>query len=185
MFVELLKILFRAEGEEPVEPPNVDMKALGEQAFHLLNELKMIPGQDDAGHVDGKRLHDWVVKSRELAGQIGRLAVCDSQIGQLLSHSPESPDGTWPCRETREVLEEVQSPEMERGLCIGKLNQRGVICRAKGGQQEWELAAEFRAYAEKIRTQWPRSAGVLEMLVRHYEDEARSWDEQAKWDEYE
>jgi hypothetical protein len=185
LFVDLLKILYRAEGEERVEAPDEDKKAMAEQAFHLLHEMKRIPRQDESGSINGKHLRDWVVRSRELAAQVGRLAVCDSQIGQLLSNSPESPDGTWPCRETREVLEEVQSPEVERGLCIGKLNQRGVICRARGGQQEWELAAKFRAYGEKIRAQWPRSAGVLEMLVRHYEGEARSWDEQAKWDEYE
>jgi hypothetical protein len=187
LFVDLLKILYRAEGEERVEAPDEDKKAVAEQAFHLLHEMTRVPGQDEAGSIDGKRLRDWVVRSRELAAKLDRLKVCDIQIGELLSHSPESPDGTWPCREIREVLEEIQSPEIERGLHTGKMNQRGVTSRSltEGGKQEWALAKQFRAYAEKIRMEYPRSATVLDGLASSYEHQARREDEQAKWNEYE
>jgi len=117
--------------------------------------------------------------------EVGRLTVCDIQIGEILSHSPESPDGSWACLEVREILEEVKSPEIERGLGIGKRNQRGVVCRGKGGKQEWDLAEKYRGFADKVRSRWPRTASVLDGLTRGYEAEAKQWDEKAKWDEYE
>ncbi len=188
LFVELLKVLFRAEGEEPTGEPDPVKKQMAEQAFHLLEELHTIPGYcptDSGETVDVDALRTWVFEVRRLAKEAGRLDVCDSQIGQILSYSPQSPDGTWPCEEIRNLIEDIQSPGIESGLRIGKYNQRGVICRGKGGKQEWDLAADYRKLADKVRVEWPRTAAVLDGLAKGYEEEARHWDEQAKWDEYE
>ncbi len=38
---------------------------------------------------------------------------------------------------------------------------------------------------DKVRNEWPRTAGILDFLAKIYEAEARQWDEQAKRDEYE
>ena len=188
LLLELLKALYRAEGQEPSDVSDTDKEELAEQAFHLLNGVQSIPGvrSTDTGEtVDSDALQSWVLKARELAQDAGRLKVCDIQIGQILSYAPNSPDGTWPCEEVRDLVEEVQSPRMENGLRIGKYNQRGVISRGKGGKKEWDLAEKYRALAEKVRAGWPRTAAVLDSLAKGYEDEARDWDEQAKWDEYE
>ena len=84
----------------------------------------------------------------------------------------------------RDVLEEVQSRTIENGFRIGKYNQRGVICRGKGGKQEWELVQRYRGYAEKVRMKWPRTAIVLEEIATTYENEAEDWDKRAEWEEY-
>ena len=102
----------------------------------------------------------------------------------LPSYSPQLPDGTWPCEEVRDIIEEIQSFGIENGLRIGKCNQRGVIMRGKGGKQEWDLAKKYRALADQVRTSWPRTAGILDSLAKGYEGEAKEWDKQAEWEEY-
>jgi len=126
-----------------------------------------------------------LLKARKLAQDAGQLLVCDSQIGQILSYAPPSSDGSWPCVEVRNLIDEIQSPELENGFQIGKYNQRGVIRRGEGGKQEWDLVKHYRELAEKVRNRWPRTAGILDDLAKGYENEARQWDEQAKRDEFE
>jgi hypothetical protein len=190
LFVDLLKAAFRGEGE----PKETDMDAsehrreMAEQAYRVLNGLHTVPGYHlagDVGTVDSDALREWVAAVRRLAQEAGRLGVCDSQIGQVLSHAPPSPDGTWPCLEVRNVIEEIQSPVLESGLRIGKYNQRGVVWRGEGGKQEWGLAQKYQELAEKVRNGWPRTANLLDGLAKGYAEEARQWDEQAKRDEYE
>jgi hypothetical protein len=121
----------------------------------------------------------------KLAKEAGLLDVCQSRIGEILSYSPVSPDGSWPCVEARNLIEEIKSPRLERGLGIGKYNQRGAFFRGKGGEQEWELAKKFRGLAEQVRNGWPRTASILDGLADGYEAQAKEWDEQAKRAEYE
>jgi hypothetical protein len=103
----------------------------------------------------------------------------------MLSYAPKSPDGTWPCEEVRNVLEDLSNSKIENGLVIGKSNQRGVVCRGPGGGQERELVDNYTSLAEKVRAHWPRTARVLDSLVRHYETEAKYWDDLKKQSEFE
>jgi hypothetical protein len=187
LFVELLKVLFLAEGEPKNKNISEDERRIAEQAFNLLRGIHTIPGylsNSGAKVIDSIALREWVLKAHKLAQEIGRLRVCDSQIGQILSYAPSSPDGSWPCLEVRDLIEELQSPVLENGFRVGKYNQRGVICRGEGGKQEWDLVKHYRELAEKVRNSWPRTAGILDGLAKGYENEARHWDEQAKRDEY-
>lgn len=188
LFVDLLKVIYRAEEESKNEDISDDKRKIAQQAFHLLQGIHTVPGHISSSEgdvVDPSVLREWVLQARKLAQDAGRLRVCDSQIGQILSYTPPSPDGSWPCVEVRNLIEEIQSPQLENGFRVGKYNQRGVICRGKGGKQEWDLVKHYRELAEKVRNIWPRTAGILDGLAKGYENEARKWDEQAKWDEYE
>ena len=187
LFLELLKVLFLAEGEPKNKNISEDERRIAEQAFNLLRGIHTIPGylpNSRAEVVDSIALREWVLKVRKLAQEVGRLRVCDSQIGQILSYATSSPDGSWPCLEVRDLIEELQSPVLENGFRVGKYNQRGVICRGEGGKQEWDLVKRYRELSEKVRNKWPRTAGILDGLAKGYEKEARQWDEQAKRDEY-
>jgi len=187
MFVSVLKLVYEAEKESSVEGTDKANEALISQGFRLLHGINSIPGlrkTADGVVVDAIELHRWIVESRKLADDAGLLGICDGLIGEILSYSPESPDGTWPCVEVRGVIEEMQSESIEDGIQIGKYNQRGAVYRGKGGQQEWILAQEYRTYAEKVRIQWPRSAHMLQAIAETYEREAEDWDKREAWNEY-
>ena len=188
LFVDLLKVIFRAKNEEPPKPPEEQESKLAERAYSVLQGIRTVPGQQmetPGARVDAKLLRDWVTKARDLARTADRLGVCDTQIGTILSFAPASADESWPCEEVRDVIEWVESQDLQDGLCVGKMNQRGAIFRAKGGKQDWELAQTYKELAEKVRTRWPRTAAVLDCIRRSYEHDARFWDEHDKRQEFE
>lgn len=188
LFVELLKAVYRSDEEPQKETISEAESKRGIHAAHLLQGIHTVPGLMSSGDdkvVDLSVLREWVIQARRLAKDVGRLEVCDIQIGQILSYAPTSPDSSWPCVEVRDLIEEIQSSKLENGFRTGKYNQRGVVCRGAGGKQEWGLVKQYRELAEKVRNGWPRTAAILDGLSKGYEHEAKHWDEKAKWDEFE
>ena len=161
LFVDLLKVLYRGEGEPCETEVTEEQSRLAEHGYHLLRDIHTVPGyrqiDGQEGVVNQFDLQQWVEEARRLAQEVGRLGVCDVQIGEILSFAPSSPDGSWPCVEVRNVIENTQSQDLDRGFHIGTCNQRGVVTRGEGGAQERELAAKYRAFAEKVKAEWPRT----------------------------
>jgi hypothetical protein len=71
---------------------------------------------------------------------------------------------------------------MERGFMVGVHNKRGVTSRGmtEGGQQEFDLAADFEAKAELIEATHPRTAGALRQIADSYRAEGQRNDEEAR-----
>lgn len=88
--------------------------------------------------------------------------------------------GLWPCEAVCEVMEGIASPEIGRGFYIGVHNSRGVHWRGEGGDQERELAAKYRALAERLYFDYPNVGGILEEIAESYEHEARWHDSKAR-----
>jgi len=106
LFVELLKTIYRAEGEPEKETISEAERKIGRQAAHLLQGIHTIPGLMSSGDdkiVDPGVLREWIIQARNLAKEADRLKVCDIQIGQILSYSPPSPDGSWPCLDPKQA----------------------------------------------------------------------------------
>ncbi|HIE55526.1 MAG TPA: hypothetical protein EYP90_10150 [Chromatiaceae bacterium] len=76
-------------------------------------------------------------------------------------------------------MEEMASSEIGRGFSIGVHNSRGVHVRGKGGEQERELAAKYRTWAERLYFDYPYVAGVIEDIAESYEREAAWQDTEA------
>jgi hypothetical protein len=70
----------------------------------------------DAGILDAAVLEAWVREARVLCGQAGREAVGALHIGQILAAAPAERGGAWPAIAVREVIENTQSRELERGI---------------------------------------------------------------------
>jgi hypothetical protein len=199
LFVDLLKVVFRAENEVARDLSDQD-KARARQAYRLLEAWKKVPGtieitsvkeRDDGdiifpqGRVDEKDLFSWITTARELATECGRLEPCDSRIGQVLAYAPEDPDGTWPCEPVRNVLEDTKSDKLERSLAVGVYNKRGMHQRFEGGVQERMLSEKFRNYASRVQSKWPRTGAVLRSLAEGYERDAKWEAERDKIEEFE
>jgi hypothetical protein len=116
---------------------------------------------------------------RRLCRNYGRGVIGDQLLGQLLANAPEGENGMWPCEAVCEAMEAIASPEIGRGLQIGVYNSRGVHVRGEGGEQERELAAKYRGWAERLHFDYPYVGGVLEDIAASYEREARWEDSEA------
>lgn len=191
-FVEILSLAYRPEKasdstddprtEDEPEPTAQEI-AQAQNAHSLLSRWRIVPGSDRmAGEVDEAALAEWVAEVRRLAGEIRRGDVADIQIGEILSHSAPTDDGTWPQASVAAVVESVASTELEQGLAIGIRNSRGVTTRSmtSGGDQERQLVTKYSEWAKAAAAKWPRTAAVLRSVASQYETEARYHDQQVE-----
>ena len=189
-FVEVLSAVFKPSKDSGIEEPapaDIDRAtAIATHADQLLRAWRGVPGMRADQTIDVAVLQAWVDEARSLCAKAGRAAIGDQQIGQLLSGSPRDADGTWPAIAVREVIENTRSRELERGLLVGVLNGRGATSRGMtdGGAQERDLAARYRRDADAVAFEWHRTAAVLGQIAKHYEDQARRFDDQAEQNEW-
>ena len=181
--------VIRAFGREDEvdDPPHLRIdnadrrKDVAMAAYELLEWFHRVPGSDARGVVDPAHLHQWLDDVRALCAQHGRVAVGDLSIGTLLSRAHPDDDDRWPCRAVCEALERISSAEVETGFIIGTSNARGVVTRQIGetGDQERELAAKYRGWAQQVAYEFPRVGAVLERIAEGYDGDASRRDTMA------
>lgn len=199
LFVELLKLAYRGDNDEPQDLSEQD-RIRAEQAFRLLENWRIVPGTEtepsiteeedgepviSGGAVNARKLASWIENARSLANDVGRITMCDLQIGDVFAYSPEDSDGSWPCEAVRHVIEHTASEDLDRGFEIGIYNRRGAHFRSKGGGQERRLAKKFRDYASQIKDESVRTAAALRRVAERYEYEAKWHDERDELAEFE
>jgi hypothetical protein len=166
--------------EETKQVPLVHRQRQAKNAWDLLRLIRKIPGQQN-GDVDKFLLASWIQQAREGCFKKSRGVIGDQQIGQILSFSRVGVDGMWPHEAVRDLLELVENENIERGMEIGRYNQRGVICRAlgEGGEQERKLAEEYQKTARALQVNWPRTAAMLMRMASGYKRDALREDHHA------
>ena len=185
-FVEVLTYRFPSHSEEEdaskTAPLDEHTRMLMQMSFHLLRSWRQIPGSLLDGKIDRVVLQTWMVEAHRLCAVASRINFGDLAIGEMLSHAPGEPDGTWPCVPVREALESVRTDEVLQGFKIGIFNARGIVSKTlnEGGEQERELAARYRRHADHCRIRWPYTARALRDLAESYERSARSEDGRAE-----
>ena len=184
-FLEVLSLVYRAEGTEPAKLDG-DAEHRASSAYSVLSSWRVVPGQDGDGRIDGARLQAWLEEAEPLLRQAERVAVGHQVIGQMLSGCPHDPDGTWPCRPVREVIEKMASKDLEIGLGTGVLNSRGVVTKdpSAGGASERALAERYEGYAAAVRASHPRTAGALRRIEQSYRQDGSREDFRSEiWEE--
>ena len=184
LFIQALAIIFKRDdgGDDPPEWQIEDSEqrtAAATAAYRLLERISRIPGTETDGSISTDKLQRWVTEVRRLCAQFSRVDLGDQYIGQLLSKAPADADGPWPCRSVCEVMETVSAEHIARGFCIGVYNARGVHWRGEGGDQERELAAKYRSWAQQLDFEYPYVSSVLERIASGYDDDARREDSRA------
>jgi transcriptional regulator with XRE-family HTH domain len=186
LFIQLLSAVYKPSEDSGVVDPPVEneehARNIANQAYRLLRLWDVIPGTEADGSIDGARLEAWIKDARKLAHANGRGLIADQKIGEVLSASKIDADGIWPAVPVREVIEAIRSRDLETGVTIGKFNRRGVTMRASGsgGDQERELAKQFREWSEATAFDWPRTSGILESLAKDYDRQAKAHDDDAE-----
>lgn len=183
-YIEVLCLSYRAAGEEKRDLSEGE-QIRAQLASELIHGWNLIPGLEDGSIINSVVLADWVQKARELSTQHKRIIVSDLIIGQVFSYSPQESDGTWPAVPIRDLIESINSDEINRGFVLGVSNSRGVTSRGllDGGAQERDLADYYKKHADSIRTLWPRTASVLDKVAEEYLSDARRQDLGAELEE--
>ncbi|MFD8195536.1 hypothetical protein [Streptomyces wuyuanensis] len=184
-FADLVTWSFRSSATteedtaDAVEQEN--RRNIANHAYRALHTLRTCPGLTADGTLDPVALRRWVMTARAELAARDRAEVGDVQIGQVLAFAPRDLDGLQVPEAVRDLLEEIDSSDLERGLSIGIYNKRGVTSRGllDGGVQESELARSFREQAERARA-WPRTRKLLKGLAELYEADARREDQEAE-----
>jgi len=180
-FVRLICFAFKADPPIEDEFSNLSpelRKRQAENAWHLLELVDRLPGQGDDQEISAAQLQGWIEKAREECAKRNRKVIGDEYIGKLLSRSPPGSDGIWPHQAVRDLLEQYETRDVERGIEVGLYNKRGVTSRAlgEGGKQERELAEKYQHQADKIKHMWPRTAAMLKRIADSYKRDAARWD---------
>ena len=183
-FAEILHWPYMIKDEEPGNPlkeRNIRIRLRND----LLQSWMQPPGVNDDRCVDREILASWVSRARELAHANGQGDVADRYIGQVLAHFPISTDGVWPHEALRDLIEDLRSDKIEKGIIIGISGSRGVICRSlfEGGAQEKVIAERYLEYARILSDNWPRTAQLMKKIADIYEFESRWEDRKAELDE--
>lgn len=183
-FVEMLSLVYRQAVESPEAEPE-EMTRQDEMraavAFRVLDSWNILPGSQDDHEVDATELRNWVGSARSSLGEAGLTAKGLEVIGGLFSHSPYDADGTWPIVAVREIIQELDCRDLERGFVVGALNRRGPVVRdlAGGGAEETSVADAFDGLAVAVRATHPRTARILRRLRDSYRENASHLDHMA------
>lgn len=176
-FHDVLQLVYRAEGDEPTDISE-EQRVHARLGNDLLRSWRQPPGMQTDGSINAEELRAWVTAARDSAHASGRGAIADLQIGQVLARVPRGADDAWPHEAVRDLVEDLRSEEIERGLIMGVFNNQGVVTRAIGadGTQERALADTYRKYARRVRDRWPRTTRVLSQIAADFEAFARKVD---------
>lgn len=185
-FVQLIsKLCKRDDGVDDKEKDDFKTEEqkgfLFKQIYYTLKALSRIPGENDSGEIDSNKLREWVNQVIILSEREGRKNRAEYFIGELLSYCKTGKDNIWPCEEVRDLVENICSENMLRGMYIGKHNSRGVTSRlpGDGGNQEREIAAMYKDWSEKLAITHPVISRELHnKLAKSYQDEAKRWDDE-------
>jgi hypothetical protein len=106
----------------------------------------------------------------------------DRPAPAVLAACPPDAAGDWPCQPVRDLLERVESEEIERGFEGEIFASLGVTTRGvlDGGDQERDRARLYREQAERFYDRWPRTAKVLNEAADDFERAARRHDADAE-----
>lgn len=176
-FVEVLKLTFEVEGEEVIEEITEVQNARAVRGYWLLNDWKRLPGLQDDGSIDADILRSWVVEAKRLAKNCHREEIGDSEIGKVLSHSPLGSHDQYPHESVCELIERLESEELERGFFFGIINSKS---HNEGGKQEYAIAEKYRNYAKTLEDEYPRTARILEKVASSFERDAKREDNEVR-----
>ncbi|HUB65463.1 MAG TPA: hypothetical protein VL996_13645, partial [Methylocella sp.] len=182
-FVSILCDVYEKTREQSQETSTKEQQNRARASYQLLRSFKF-PGLV-AGTLDTAILRAWIAEVCRRGAEEDRLVVAELHIGHVLAHSPNDPnDNAWPNRGVREILEEINNEQIERGIVTERINMRGAYYKAihEGGQKERELAKQCRTWAG-VALAWSRASALLQRIAEWWEREAEAEDIRARQDQ--
>lgn len=168
---------------EPDEERDVEaIRATNIRRF--LSQWRGSPGEDrETAEERSDVLLAWATKVLELAKASDLSEVAAMEVSSILARAPGEPNGIWPNRATRELLERPIGRDLSAYLEMVRVNARGGTSRplGAGGRLERVLAASYRRQARLPELQrWPATQALLNRLATRYEHDADRRDERTR-----
>lgn len=175
-FAELIALVYRpsdtSQEDSDDKEPSEYQKSIVRNAYRLLSDWSLAPGTLDNRSFSANAFKDWLQEVRKLTEESGHGKVAQIQIGQVLTNTPEDPDGLWINKEVAEALDARDTAEMRSGFTIQLFNRRGVH-QFTHGREERRLAAENREKAEALEMAgYTRFATAMREFAEQYERDA-------------
>lgn len=114
-FVQVISALYKEASADSPGEPSEEAKRVAENGFRLLSSWSIVPGTNAEGGLDEDRLRSWVAEARHLLEAADRLAVGEDHIGRVLASGGWDAEDRWPAEPVRNLLEELQSKQVEEG----------------------------------------------------------------------
>ena len=186
-FVEYIEILYKKKsdvGKDDIPKLLPDKQKKAKHGYFLTNTWSLPPGMQEDETINCEQLIDWIRKARTLLEKLDRIGVGDEQIGEMLGRvTLRGKDGIWPTEAIREVLEEVHSDDIKRGILIGEFNMRDAYI-ISGGQEQLDSAQKYEAQAQQVDNQWPETAKLLRRIAAGYRTDAQDEKARAEIDDF-
>jgi len=181
MVIELLSLLYRPDGveKESIPEPTETAKRMASNAWHVLNDWRPYAKLSAVEMPSTESLMEYSEDLVKIAQERGYRSLALDQLGKALASSPAGLDGNWPHESVRDVIESLAAEdEMKEGFVIGRMNMRGVTSRSigDGGEQERQVADNYRRWQSSIAVDAPTTSGLLGRLVQIYDSDATRMD---------
>jgi hypothetical protein len=177
LLIEILEYLFRKKNQpetEDADDHDTPNPSVAKIVWQLLEQWKQLPGLRKDGSLETEALRVWVFKVRELAAECDLSKIADCYIGRCFAFSPTAPDGLWPHKAVRDLIEELANPTINNNWRTQIANNRGVTTRLStdGGEQERVLASKYANDAKQLGMQWPQTSAILRKIADGYSRQA-------------
>lgn len=165
-------------GDAEQAPPTTRDPRITEIAYTALKGWPGLPSADKEGIAVETDLDKWIDDTLALLEAAGRSRIATEVLGEALSSVATDPDGTWPSRPVRDIVERLADQDFDTGLQIGRYNRNSTTIRGarEGGRQERTKSETYQKWADDVRTGWPRTAALLDEMSRSFERDARRQD---------
>ena len=155
---------------------------LKRRAFRIFEWLPRLPGTTSSGY-KVERGVAWVKAILSFADEHDRREAAETLVGHALGSAGFHKDGS-PTEELTRLLERIWSPRIERGIAVTVANQMGPVpFPADDAGRPYRTRAEFyRELEKRYRDAAPRTARVMRLLQRHFDNRCRWTDDQRRLD---
>jgi hypothetical protein len=172
-FCEVIGLVFRSRNEDSQdEEPTELQRNLARNAYDLLYEWKTPPGIKPDGEFNSDSFIVWFKEVKRIVTETGHLDIALSQLGQVLTHTPQDDDGLWIHNVVAQALNEKDATKMRTGFATELFNQRGTHSYT-AGKEELALARKYREKAEALEAKgYSRFATAMREFAVGYEQDA-------------
>lgn len=174
-FMLFMRRLYFPKGTPRPEVLDTQTQVNGRIAYSILSSWRMPPGVSFDG-VSVPVLRDWLAAVRASAASEGLVEATENEIGRMLRHMPPNRgDKRWPSDELAEVLEELDSERIVRGIVHEVHNAADVTTRdvLETGDPERLIATGWLAAKQRLPLRYRRARQLCDWLAESFSSFAK------------